>query len=58
MFTSQDQTAEQNCGMNTANTSFKTVAKFRYLVTTITNKNYIHKEIKSRSNLGAACLPV
>jgi hypothetical protein len=37
------------------NRSFEDVTKFKYLETILTDKNYIHEEIKNRLNSGNAC---
>jgi hypothetical protein len=38
-----------------ASTYFKNVANFKYLGMTVTNQNYVHADIKSRSNTGNSC---
>jgi hypothetical protein len=45
----------QNQNIRTANKSFENVAKFKHLQMTLTNKNDIHDEMKSRLNSGNAC---
>ena len=37
------------------NSSFERVEEFKYLGTTITNKNFIQEEVKSRLKSGNAC---
>jgi hypothetical protein len=45
----------QNQTVRLDNESFENMAKFKYLGTTLTNKNDIHDEIRSRLNSGNAC---
>jgi hypothetical protein len=54
MLLSHHQNSGQNNDIKTANRCFENVAEFKYLVTTITNQNLIHEEIKRRFNLGNA----
>jgi hypothetical protein len=55
MLMSRSQTTGQKYTIKIANKSFEDVAKFKYLRTTLTDKNHMHEEIKSRLNLGNAC---
>jgi hypothetical protein len=55
MVMSRDQNAGQNGNVKLVNRSFETVVWFKYLRTTLTNKNYFHEEIKSRLKSGNAC---
>jgi alpha-L-fucosidase len=52
MLLSPNQNAGQNCGKNTVNRLFEIVAKFKSMVTTVTNQNLIQEEIKRRLNSG------
>jgi hypothetical protein len=52
---SHHQIPGQNHDIKIDNRSFENVAQFRYLGTTITNKNLIKEEIKRRLNSGNAC---
>jgi hypothetical protein len=47
--------AGQKHSIKIANRPFEGVAKFKYLGTTLTDKNCMQKEIKSRLNSGNAC---
>jgi hypothetical protein len=55
MLVSRCQKAGQRQSIKLANVSFKDVAKFKYLGTTLTDQNCIQEEIKSRLNSGNAC---
>jgi hypothetical protein len=56
MLLSHHQNADQNRDKNKiANRSFENVSQFKYLVTTVTNQNFIQEEIKRRLNSGNAC---
>jgi hypothetical protein len=50
----QDQNTKRNHNMKIDKSSFEIVEEFRYLVTTIKNKNSIHEEIKSKLKSGNA----
>jgi hypothetical protein len=52
---SRHQNARQNHDIKIGNRRFENVAQFRYLGTTITNRNLIQEEIKRRLNSGNAC---
>jgi hypothetical protein len=52
---SRSQKIGQKHSLKIANRSFEDVAKFKYLETTQTDRNCMHKEIKSRLNSGNAC---
>jgi glycerol-3-phosphate O-acyltransferase len=49
------QKAGQRQSIKIGNRSFESVAKFKYLETTLTDQNCIHEEIKSRLNSGNTC---
>jgi hypothetical protein len=55
MILSHHVNSGQKQSIRIANESYENVAKFKYLEMTLTNKNDIHDEIKSRLNSGNAC---
>ena len=54
MVMSRDQNARRSHSMKIDNSSFERVEKFKYLGTTLTYRNYIQEEIKSRLKSGNA----
>jgi hypothetical protein len=55
MVMSRNQNAGHNHNINIDNKSFERVEEFKYLGATLTNRNSIHEEIKSRLKFGNAC---
>ena len=55
MIMSRDQNAGRNHSMKIDNSSIERVEEFKYLGTTLTYKNSIQEEIKSRLKVGNAC---
>jgi len=53
---SYDQNAGQSGNFMVVNKYFVNVVKFKYMGTAVTNKNYIHEEIKRRLISGGGCL--
>ena len=51
----REQTAGLSHTMKAENSAIERVEEFKYLGRTLTNQNYIQKEIKSRLKLGNAC---
>jgi hypothetical protein len=58
MLLSRHQNEGKNYEIKIADSCFENVAQFRYLGTTITNRNVIEEEIKRRLNSGNTCLIV
>ena len=52
---SRDQNAGPIHSVRIDNSTFERVEEFKYLGTTLTNKNFIAEEIKSRLRSGNAC---
>jgi RNA:NAD 2'-phosphotransferase (TPT1/KptA family) len=55
MVMSRNQNAGQGHNIKIDNKSFESVEQFKYLGTTLTNRNSIQEEIKSRLKSGNAC---
>jgi hypothetical protein len=55
MLVSRCQKAGQRQSIKIGNRSFESVAKFKYLGTSLTDQNRVHEEIKSRLNSGNVC---
>jgi hypothetical protein len=55
MVMSRNQNSGHNHNINVDNASFERVEELKYLGATLTNKNSIHEEIKSRLKSGNAC---
>jgi hypothetical protein len=52
---SRNQNAGQNHNIRIDNKSFESIEQFKYLGTTLTNRNSIQDEIKNRLKSGSAC---
>jgi hypothetical protein len=55
MLISSSHKIGQKNSIKIGNRSFEDVASFKYLGTTLTDQNSVHKDIKSRLNSGNAC---
>ena len=55
MVMSREQAAGLSHTMNVDNSSIERVEELKYVGTTLTNQNYIQKEIKTRLKLGNSC---
>jgi len=55
MIMSRDQNAGRSHSMKIGNRSIERVEEFKYLGTTLTNKNSIQEEIKNSLKVGNAC---
>jgi hypothetical protein len=55
MLMSRSQKIRQKHSIKIGNRSFEDVTKFKYVGTTMTDRNCTHEEIKSKSNVKNAC---